>query len=137
GFNQASTLIGQLRTGGAYTDGFDLTDYAKDQWSGNVGIGRKLSEQWGASVAVGYDSGAGNPISTLGPTDGYWSLGLGARFNPTAQYELSVGTKYLWLGDAHVQRGDYAIPGNQENAYVGEFTNNHAWAWGAKVAYRF
>ena len=137
GFNQASTLIGQLRTGGAYTDGFDLTDYAKDQWSGNVGIGRKLSEHWGASVAVGYDSGAGNPISTLGPTDSYWSLGLGARFNPTTQYELSVGAKYLWLGDAHVQRGDYAIPGNQENAYVGEFTNNHAWAWGAEVAYRF
>ena len=137
GFNLASTAIGKLKTAGAFTQGFDLTDYAKDQWSGNIGIGRKLNDQWGGSVSVGYDSGAGNPISTLGPTDGYWSLGLGVRFNPTEKYEISVGGKYLWLGDAEVQRGDYAIPGNVENAYVGEFKDNHAWAWGGKLAYRF
>ncbi|MDK1685048.1 OmpP1/FadL family transporter [Acinetobacter terrestris] len=136
-FNLASTFIGQAATKGAYQDGFDLTDYAKDQWSANVGVGHKLNEQWGGSVAVGYDSGAGNPISTLGPTDGYWSLGLGLRYNPTEKYEISVGGKYLWLGDAKVQRGDYAIPGNAANAYVGEFEDNHAWAWGAKLGYRF
>ena len=137
GFNSASTLIGKLRTGGQYQDGFDLTDYAKDQWSANVGVGRKLNEQWAGNISVGYDSGAGNPISTLGPTDGYWSAGLGVRFSPVPQYELSLGGKYLWLGDAKVQRGDYAIPGNVENAYVGEFKDNHAWAWGGKIAYRF
>lgn len=102
-----------------------------------MGVGRKLNEQWGGSVAVGYDSGAGNPISTLGPTDGYWSLGLGLRYNPTEKYEISVGGKYLWLGDAKVQRGDYAIPGNAANAYVGKFEDNHAWAWGVKLGYRF
>lgn len=137
GFNLASTAIGKIRTGGAFTQGFDLTDYAKDQWSGNIGIGRKLSDQFAGNISVGYDSGAGNPISTLGPTDGYWNVGLGLRFNPTPQLDVSLGAKYLWLGDAKVQRGDYAIPGNVENAYVGEFTNNHAWAWGAKLGYHF
>lgn len=137
GFNTASTFIGILRTNGQYQDGFDLTDYAKDQWSANVGVGRKLNEQWAGNVSVGYDSGAGNPISTLGPTDGYWSAGLGVRYSPLPQYEFSLGAKYLWLGDAKVQRGDYAIPGNAENAYVGEFKDNHAWAWGGKIAYRF
>lgn len=137
GFNKASTFIGQLKTKGAYQDGFDLTDYAKDQWSGNIGIGRKISDQFAGNISVGYDSGAGNPISTLGPTDGYWNLGLSVRFNPTEKFEISAGGKYLWLGDAKVQRGDYAIPGNAEAAYVGEFTDNHAWAWGAKLGYRF
>lgn len=137
GFNLASTAIGKIRTGGAFTQGFDLTDYAKDQWSGNIGVGHKFNDQFAGNISVGYDSGAGNPISTLGPTDGYWNLGLGVRFNPTQQLDLSLGAKYLWLGDAKVQRGDYAIPGNAENAYVGEFTDNHAWAWGAKIGYHF
>ena len=137
GFNRASTLIGQLKTNGQYQGGFDLTDYAKDQWSGNIGVGRKFNATWSGNISLGYDSGAGNPISTLGPTEGYWSLGAGVRYQFNPQYELSVGGKYLWLGDASVQRGDYAIPGNSAAAYVGEFENNHAWAWGAKFGYRF
>ncbi|MEG2569762.1 MAG: outer membrane protein transport protein, partial [Acinetobacter sp.] len=58
-------------------NGFDLVAYTDDQWSANLGVGRKLNDQWAGNVSVGWDSGAGNPVTTLGPTEGYWNLGLG------------------------------------------------------------
>jgi long-chain fatty acid transport protein len=55
-------------------NGFDLVAYTDDQWSVTAGVGRKLNEQWAGNVSVGWDSGAGNPITTLGPTEGYWNV---------------------------------------------------------------
>ena len=54
-------------TAAAGGKGFDLVAYTDDQWSVNAGVGRKLNEQWAGNVSVGWDSGAGNPITTLGP----------------------------------------------------------------------
>lgn len=106
----------------------NLVDYSDDQWSANVGLGHKFNVKWSGSAAVGYDSGAGNPVTTLGPTEGYWSLGLGAQYSPTANYFIQAGVKHLWLGDATAQTG-----GNP----VGEFEDNNAWAYGMKIGYRF
>ncbi len=106
----------------------DLISYDKDQWSANLGLGHKFSEKWSASTTVGWDSGAGNPVTTLGPTEGYWSLGLGAQYSPAANYFIQAGVKHLWLGDAHAQTG-----GN----IVAEFEDNNAWAYGMKIGYRF
>lgn len=106
----------------------NLIDYSNDQWSANVGVGHKFSEKWSATTAIGFDSGAGNPVTTLGPTEGYWSLGLGAQYSPAANYFIQAGVKHLWLGDAKAQTG-----GN----IVGEFTDNNAWAYGMKIGYRF
>ncbi len=106
----------------------NLIDYSDDQWSANVGIGHKFSDKWSASTSVGWDSGAGNPVTTLGPTEGYWSLGLGAQYNPAANYFIAGGVKHLWLGDATAQTG-----GNP----VGKFEDNNAWAYGMKIGYRF
>ncbi len=58
---------------------FDLVSYDEDQISATVGVGRKLNDQWAGNVSVGWDSGAGNPVSTLGPTEGYWNVGLGCN----------------------------------------------------------
>ncbi|MFW1754922.1 OmpP1/FadL family transporter [Acinetobacter wanghuae] len=106
----------------------NLIDYSDDQWSANLGLGHKFSEKWSASTTVGWDSGAGNPVTTLGPTEGYWSLGLGAQYSPAANYFIQAGVKHLWLGDAHAQTG-----GN----IVAEFEDNNAWAYGMKIGYRF
>lgn len=106
----------------------NLIDYSNDQWSANIGVGHKFNDKWSASTSVGWDSGAGNPVTTLGPTEGYWSLGLGAQYSPAANYFIQAGVKHLWLGDATAQTG-----GNP----VGEFEDNNAWAYGMKIGYRF
>ncbi|WP_436659189.1 OmpP1/FadL family transporter [Acinetobacter sp. P1(2025)] len=113
--------------------GFDLVAYTDDQWSVNAGVGRKLNEQWAGNVSVGWDSGAGNPITTLGPTEGYWNLGVGVQFSPAANYFISGGVKYFWLGDAKAQSGAQF---NTDN-YLADFTDNHAIAYGMKIGYRF
>lgn len=108
--------------------GNNLIDYSDDQWSGNIGIGRKFNDHWSASTSVGYDSGAGNPVTTLGPTEGYWNVGLGAQYSPTNDYFIQAGVKYLWLGDATAKAG--ANP-------LGKFEDNTAIGYGMKIGYRF
>ncbi len=70
----------------AKPNGFNLIDYKDDQISATVGVGRKLNDHWGGNVSVGWDSGAGNPVTTLGPTEGYWSVGIGVRYSPAENY---------------------------------------------------
>ena len=106
----------------------NLIDYSDDQWSANVGVGRKFNAQWAANVALGYDTGAGNPVTTLGPTEGYWSIGLGGQYSPAEHYFIQGGVKYFWLGDATAQTGGNA---------VGQFSDNHAIGYGMKIGYRF
>ncbi|WP_104472664.1 outer membrane protein transport protein [Acinetobacter indicus] len=114
-------------------NGFNLVEYEDDQISATVGVGRKLSEQWAGNVSVGWDSGAGNPVSTLGPTEGYWNVGLGVQYSPAPNYFIAGGVKYFMLGDAKAQTGAQA----GGNEYVAEFEDNDAWAYGLKIGYRF
>lgn len=106
----------------------NLIDYSDDQWSATVGLGHKFNSQWSGTAAIGYDSGAGNPVTTLGPTEGYWSVGLGGQYSPAENYFIQAGVKYFWLGDATAQTG-----GNQ----VAEFEDNTAFGYGMKIGYRF
>lgn len=114
-------------------NGFNLVEYSDDQISANVGVGRKLNDLWSGSVSVGWDSGAGNPVTTLGPTEGYWNVGLGVQYSPAPNYFVQAGAKYFWLGDAQAQTG--AQSGGDE--YVAEFEDNTAIAYGLKLGYRF
>ena len=122
------TLMGNMSSVSAPHVRQNLIDYSDDQWSANVGVGRKFNSHWAGNLSVGYDSGAGNPITTLGPTEGYWSVGLGGQYSPAEHYFIQGGVKYFWLGDATAQTGGNA---------VGEFTNNHALGYGMKIGYRF
>ncbi|MDY6459320.1 OmpP1/FadL family transporter [Acinetobacter faecalis] len=106
----------------------DLISYSDDQYSATIGTSHKFNSKWAATAAVGYDSGAGNPVTTLGPTEGYWSIGLGGQYSPAEHYFIQAGVKYFWLGDATAQTGGDT---------VGEFTNNHAIGYGMKIGYRF
>lgn len=108
--------------------GQNIIDYKKDQWSANVGVGRKLTEKWSGTASVGWDSGAGNPVTALGPTEGYWNVGLGAQFSPTPSTFIAAGVKYFWLGDAD---------GISAGTNVGEFEDNNAIAYGLKIGYKF
>ncbi|MBU3848073.1 MAG: outer membrane protein transport protein [Candidatus Acinetobacter avistercoris] len=108
--------------------GENIIEYKKDQWSANVGVGRKFSDQWAGNFSVGWDSGAGNPVTALGPTEGYWNIGLGAQFSPTPATFISAGVKYFMLGNAD------AVSAGQS---VGRFEDNEALAYGLKMGYRF
>lgn len=105
-----------------------IVGYDKDQWSAEVGLGKKVSDKLAVSGSVGYDSGAGNPVSTLGPIKGYYSLGLGAKYNVTPEWSVSVGGKYLKFGDATAQ-----LPAGTT---VGEFDDNDGFIAGVKLAYQ-
>ncbi|MCA4798318.1 MULTISPECIES: OmpP1/FadL family transporter [Acinetobacter] len=106
----------------------NLIDYSDDQYSATVGLGHKFSSKWSGSASVGWDSGAGNPVTTLGPVEGFWSVGLGGQYSPAENYFIQAGVKYFWLGDAKAKRG---------TDIVGDFEDNHALGYGMKIGYRF
>lgn len=105
-----------------------IISYAKDQWSGEVGIAKRLSDKVVVSGNIGYDSGAGNPASSLGPIEGYYSVGLGARYNFTPEWSVALGGKYLMFGDATA-----TLP---TGATVGKFKDNDGFIAGLKIAYQ-
>lgn len=94
------------------TTGTPIVSYSDDQWQAELGLGKKLSDKLSVSGSVGYDSGAGNPVSTLGPVKGYYSVGLGAKYNVTPEWSLSLGGKYLQFGDATAQLPNKAVAGH-------------------------
>jgi len=145
-FNIRPTQYGALTasymdvlTGGAYKDGIDLDSYQKDQYSVTLGLGHQLADRWSIASDISWDSGTGNPASALGPMKGYWSVGIGAQFNPMPNYFVAAGVKYCWLGDARAEDGGYYLPieGIKEIAEQSEFKNNHAIAYALKFGYRF
>lgn len=132
-FGELSKVLGGAGLVAGKPNGFNLVEYSDDQWSVNAGVGRKLNDKWAGNVSVGWDSGAGNPVTTLGPTEGYWNLGLGVQYSPTPATFIAGGVKYFWLGDAKAQTGAQA----GTNEYVAEFEDNKAIAYGLKMGYRF
>lgn len=134
--NKFGQLAGALTGAGlvpGQTNGFDLVAYTDDQYSVTAGVGRKLNDKWAGNVSVGWDSGAGNPVTTLGPTEGYWNLGLGVQYSPTPQTFIAGGVKYFWLGDADAQSGSQFNTSNS----VAKFEDSTAIAYGLKMGYRF
>ena len=132
-FGTVADTLGALGQTPDNPNGFDIVAYTDDQWSANVGVGRKFNDLWAGNVSVGWDSGAGNPISTLGPTEGYWNVGLGLQYSPTPATFIAGGVKYFWLGDAKAQ----AASNFGSDTYVAEFNDNDALAYGLKIGYKF
>ena len=108
--------------------GLNLVDYDKDSWAVDIGVGKKVSDRWALSGQVTWDSGAGDPVTSLGPVNGYWGLGLGARYNITPEWSASLGAKYLMFGDAKARLPDDTI--------VGKFEDNHATVYGLRLTYQ-
>lgn len=110
------------------TTNTSIVSYDKDQWSGEIGLGKKVSDNLSVSGNIGYDSGAGNPVSSLGPVKGFYSVGGGIKYSFNPAWSVSVGGKYLKFGDADAQ-----LPNKQ---MVGKFADNDGFVAGLKVAYQ-
>lgn len=111
-----------------YPEGLALVSYDEDQWLVELGLAKRLTPALAVTGTVGWDSGAGNPVTSLGPIEGYYSAGLGAKYNFTENWAISAGGKYLWFGDAKGQ-----IP---TKAVVSNFEDNDGFALGVKLSYQ-
>lgn len=103
-----------------------VIDYDNDSVTYSLGLGRKFSEQWSGAVTVGYEKAQGGLASTLSPTDGYVSLGLGGTYTQD-NMKITAGVRYVKLGDAST-----AGPAGNST-----FTGNSAVGFGLKVGYTF
>lgn len=119
-------------------DGFALVDsndptgqgnilsYDDDVYTYNIGVGRRITDNFAASFAIGYEKSTGETTGQLGPTDGYISYQIGGAYTMDNGVEISGGVRYVDLGDAVT-----SAPFN------GVFNDNDAVALGLKVAYSF
>ena len=87
-----------------------------------------MADNLAVSGTVGWDSGAGNPVTSLGPIEGYYSVGLGAKYDFNKNWAVSAGGKYLMFGDAKGK-----IPNDN---IVGNFEDNDGFALGVKLSYQ-
>lgn len=113
---------------GAVDGGLPLLSYSEDQWKVDVGLAKRFNEKLAGSVVVGYDSGAGDPVSSLGTIDGFYSIGGGVKYNVTPEWALSVGGKYLKFGDATGQLPNGSI--------VSQSKDNDGYIAGVKLSYQ-
>ena len=112
----------------ASPEGLPLLSYEKDQWKVDVGLAKRFNEKLAGSVVVGYDSGAGDPVSSLGTIEGFYSIGGGVKYNVTPEWAVSVGGKYLKFGDATGQLPNGSI--------VSKAEDNDGYIAGVKLSYQ-
>ncbi|MTH99624.1 OmpP1/FadL family transporter [Roseibium sp. RKSG952] len=99
----------------------NLVDYADDTFTYTLGLGYKFTEEFSGAVSAGYETSSGSLVSNLGPTDGFWSFGVGGTYT-FEQAQISGGIRYTDIGDATTTTG-------------GRFTGNSAWSVGLQVTY--
>ncbi|MGM8884699.1 OmpP1/FadL family transporter [Psychrobacter sp. 1U2] len=109
-------------------EGLPLLSYDKDQWKVDVGLAKRFNEKLAGTVTVGYDSGAGDPVSSLGTIEGFYSVGGGVKYNVTPEWAVSVGGKYLKFGDATGQLPNGSI--------VSKADDNDGYIAGVKLSYQ-
>ena len=121
-------LYNEVSQSTARPNGLDLVEYEDDQWQVELGLAKRIAPALAVSGTVGWDSGAGDVTTSLGPIDGYYSVGLGAKYNVTPEWAVSAGGKYLWFGDAQGQLPTGKI--------VGDFQDNDGYILGMKLSYQ-
>jgi long-chain fatty acid transport protein len=105
-----------------------LVSYDNDTITYTLGVGRKFSDNWSASIALGYEKSNGGYASNLGPTDGRTSVTVGAAYTMD-KVKISGGVSYIQIGDAQTTLTDTTA--------AGSFTSNRAVGAGMKIAYSF
>ncbi|MFN3288839.1 MAG: OmpP1/FadL family transporter [Acinetobacter sp.] len=127
-FEYRPPLLKTVTTRPERPNGLPLLNYSDDQTAVEIGLGKRFNPKLAMTVSGIWDSGAGNPVTTLGPVDGFWGVGLGAKYNVTEHVAVSIGGRYMWFGDAKGKVSDGRI--------VGDFQDNTGYVVGAKLSYK-
>jgi long-chain fatty acid transport protein len=108
------------------SSGGSILSYDDDVTTLNIGVGRRFTDNFSASLSVGYEKSTGELAGNLGPTDGFMSYQIGGSYTMDSGMEISGGIRFVNLGDANT-----AAP------VGGVFANNDAIGLGLKVGYAF
>lgn len=100
-----------------------LVSYARNTATLNLGIGRRLNENWSVAGTVGYEHSDGHTTGNLGPVDGHKSVGVAATYTQ-GNMRITSGLRYMWIGGATTNIG-------------ARFSGNKAIAAGVRVGYSF
>uniref|UniRef100_UPI0035193A0A hypothetical protein n=1 Tax=Cognatishimia sp. TaxID=2211648 RepID=UPI0035193A0A len=101
-----------------------LLSYSDDSYTYTLGVGRRLNENWSASVSARHESAKGGLGTNLSPTDGSTGVTLGARYEQDG-FSISGGLNYTWLGDTTT------------DTIGATFANNYVVGAGLSVGYNF
>lgn len=113
---------------------FNLIDYQKNQWSTRLGFAHQWSPKWITAVEGLWDSGAGNPASSLNPVDGYVGVGTGAVYHFNPKTFMIAGLHYL-----HFTKPDTTQPQSliTQISSFSSLKQRDAWVYHLKLAHRF
>lgn len=105
------------------TGGSNITDFKNNVISYQLGVGRRLNENFSVFARVGYEDAKGGVSSRLSPTDGNRSIGIGGSYTKD-NMKITAGLEYVKLGDAVDGSGT-------------RFKGSKALGFGVTVGYRF
>lgn len=93
-----------------------------------LGIGRRFNDRISGAISATFEAPTDILVSPLAPTSGYTQLRLAGAYKASDQVTVSGAVSYFWLGDGKPQTAQTARA---------DFSRNHAWGVGLKVAYHF
>ncbi len=101
----------------------EITGFDNDVTTWQLGIGRRLNENFSVFARLGYEKATGGVASRLSPTDGMRSFGIGGTYTKD-NIKITGGIEYVKVGDA------------VDSTNV-RFTDNSALGFGLTVGIRF
>ena len=113
---------------------FRMIDYREDQWSGKIGLAHQWSSFGINSIELLWDSGTGNPASTLNPSDGYWGIGLGHLYKIQETWDIATGLYYLKFQKPEISSSEPMTP---QIAGLSAVSENSALILALKLGYHF
>lgn len=103
--------------------GSDITSFDNNVLTWQLGVGRKINDNFSVFARVGYEKSNGGVASRLAPTDGNRSIGIGGTYTQ-GNMKITAGLEYVKLGNAVDGSGT-------------QFSKNKAVGFGMSVGYRF
>lgn len=100
-----------------------ITGFEDDVLTWQLGVGRRLNEEFSVFARATYEDDTGEVSSRLSPYDGQLGIALGGTWTRN-NMRVTAGLEYAWLGDTFDATGT-------------QFKNNTAFGLGLAVGYTF
>ncbi len=94
-------------TGPAFGDA-NWVNFVEDITSYELGIGRRLNENWSVSLSLGYEGGSDTGTTFLAPAGASRSIALGAKYTQ-GNYDIAAGVQYTKFDTKTVTSGGLPV----------------------------